>query len=257
MPAPLPAHSPQQKTSKNLKDMPFLNHLEELRKRLIYSLLAIGLCFIFTYLYSEVILQFLMQPALQILGEMEQAQLHFTGLIEPFLTHLKVAFYAAIFLSSPLLFYQIWKFVAPGLYLNERWILFSLVFFSSLTFIIGLSFAYYMVFPFSFHFFLSFISSSLKPVLTIGQYLTLTLRLLLGFGLVFELPIIVVVLSLAGILDGKKVAYFWRYALVATAILSAALTPPDLASMLIMMIPLNILYLLSIILATLFSRKKN
>jgi sec-independent protein translocase protein TatC len=240
----------------NQKELSILDHMVELRKALIYSVITILICFCLTYYYATDIFEFLMQPVLNALGEEQSKQLHFTKLTEPFLTDLKVAFFAAVFLAAPMIFYQIWRFVAPGLYQKERRAIIALVLFSTLLFFAGVTFAYAVVFPIGFQFFLSYGSETLQPVLTMSEYLGLTIRLMLGFGIIFEMPIVILTLSLSGLVSAKDVAHFWRYAIVLMAILAAILTPPDVASMLLMMIPMSLLYGLSIILAAIFGRKK-
>lgn len=247
----------------NPAEMPIFDHLEELRKRLIHSLAAIAIAFLLTYRYSQFILDFLMQPVLHALqahhtdATQFNTQLHFSGLIEPFFIHLKVAFFAGLLLASPYVFFQIWRFAAPGLYRHEKVMLAFLAGFSVLMFVAGMAFAYYAVFPMGFAFFLSYSTANLSPILMIKDYLSLIMHLLLAFGLIFQMPLVILILAMSGIITARQVAGFWRYAIILIAIFSAAMTPgPDLGSMFMMMVPMVFLYGVSIILAALFGRKK-
>lgn len=241
--------------------MPLLDHLDELRKRLIHSLLAIAVCFGAVYPFADRLLDFLMRPVLEALKllkipESMMPALHFSGLIEPFFIHLKLAFYGAFFAASPFIFFQLWQFIAPGLYRREKATLGILAFFSFLMFGGGMAFAYYLVFPLGFQFFLSYARPGLSPILMISDYLTLITRLLFAFGVIFQMPLVLVLLSVAGVIHYRQIAGFWRYAVIIIAIVSAAMTPgPDVGSMMMMMVPMLILYGLSIVLAAIFGRK--
>jgi sec-independent protein translocase protein TatC len=235
------------------RDLPFWQHLEELRRRVIFCLVAFLLAFAGCYFFAEKIFAFFMAPVLQTLGKDENAQLYFTNLLEPFLTYFNTALYAALFLSTPVFFFHLWRFVAPGLYRNERRGVLTLAILSTLFFVAGSAFAYYFVFPVGFRFFLSFATGTLKPLLTMREYLAISARLLLGFGLIFELPLVVLGLTYLGVVSARQVVGFWRYAVILIAVASALLTPPDLLSMMLMMVPMLFLYGLSIALAFLVS----
>jgi sec-independent protein translocase protein TatC len=181
-----------------------------------------------------------------------------TGLAEAFFTKLKVSFIAGIFLASPAIFYQIWRFVAPGLYEHERRYVKPFVFFATSFFVCGAYFCYRLVFPTAFGFFLEeYGSISIEPLLRISEYLSFASRMLLAFGVVFELPVFTFFLARTGIVDHKMMMATWRYAFVGIFIVAAVLTPgPDVASQLLMATPLLVLYVASIGVAYVFGRPR-
>lgn len=238
---------------------PLLAHLTDLRSSLVRAFVWILAGFCLCYIKSEIIYDFLTQP---ILTELKRHQvpngtqgLYFTTLVEPFLTHIKISFYAGLLLACPFVFFEIWRFVSPGLLKKERAPLLLLALFSSVFFVAGIWFCYALVFPQAFGFFLSYASAQVLPMLSMNSCVDFISRLLLGFGVVFQLPVLVVVLSAAGIVRAKTLLSTWRYALVVNAVVSAALTPPDVASMVFMMAPLSALYFVSVLLAFIFEKR--
>ncbi len=236
--------------------MPVSHHLKELRGRLITSVIAVAVAFIITYTFSEFLYGLLAAPVLSALPE-DQEFLAFTGVIEPFYTYLKVALTAAIVLSSPVIFYEIWAFATPGLLKDERRWFVPIVIVSAFFFIIGVLFAYLVVFPVAFKFLLSYAASELRPVLSMGVYFTFATKMLLAFGLVFEMPILTLILSRLGLLTAEKLISWWKYALLSSVIVGALLTPPDIFSQSLMAAPIMVLYLISIGVAKLFGKKKS
>lgn len=237
--------------------MPLTAHLEELRTRLIRSLIAVGIAFAFCYQFVETLMAWLVAPLKQ-LEAATKVQVIGTGLAEAFFTKLKVSFIAGIFLASPAIFYQLWKFVAPGLYEHERRYVKPFVFFGTLFFVCGAYFCYRLVFPTAFGFFLEeYGSVSIEPFLRISEYLSFASRMLLAFGVVFELPVFTFFLARTGIVDHKMMIGMWRYAIVGIFLVAAVLTPgPDVASQLLMATPLLVLYVVSIEVAYVFGRPR-
>jgi sec-independent protein translocase protein TatC len=237
--------------------MPLTAHLEELRTRLIRSLIAVGIAFVLCYQFVETLMGWLIAPLKQ-LEAATKVQVIGTGLAEAFFTKLKVSFIAGIFLASPVIFYQLWKFVAPGLYEHERRYVKPFVFFGTLFFVCGAYFCYRLVFPTAFGFFLEeYGSISIEPLLKINEYLSFASRLLLAFGVVFELPVFTFFLARTGIVDHRMMIGMWRYAMIGVFIVAAVLTPgPDVASQLLMATPLLVLYVVSIGVAYAFGRPR-
>ncbi len=237
--------------------MPLTAHLEELRRRLIYALLAIGAAFILVYNFSDVLFAFLTRPllALQAAGPVE---LIGTGVTEAFFTKLKVSFIAALFVASPVIFYQGWMFVAPGLYDDEKRYARPFVVFATLFFILGAGFCYRIVLPVGYRFFLEeFATIGVSPSIRISEYLSFTSRMLLAFGATFELPVVTFFLARMGVVTHQTMIRYLRYAILFIFILAAVLTPgPDIASQMLMAGPLLILYALSIGVAYFFARPK-
>jgi len=235
--------------------MPLTAHLAELRSRLIKSLIAVGIAFVLCYQFVEMLMAWLIAP-LKALDPTAKVQVIGTGLAEAFFTKLKVSFIAGIFLASPVIFYQIWRFIAPGLYEHERRYVKPFVFFATFFFVCGAYFCYRLVFPTAFGFFLEeYGSISIEPLLKISEYLSFASRMLLAFGVVFELPVFTFFLARTGIVDHKMMISTWRYAVVGIFIVAAVLTPgPDVASQLLMATPLLVLYVASIGVAYVFGR---
>jgi len=237
--------------------MPLTAHLAELRGRLIKSLVAVGVAFVVCYQFVEALMAWLIAP-LKALDPAAKVQVIGTGLAEAFFTKLKVSFIAGIFLASPAIFYQIWRFVAPGLYEHERRYVKPFVFFATGFFVCGAYFCYRLVFPTAFGFFLEeYGSISIEPLLRISEYLSFASRMLLAFGVVFELPVFTFFLARTGIVDHRMMIAMWRYAVVGIFIVAAVLTPgPDVASQLLMATPLLVLYAASIGVAYVFARPR-
>jgi sec-independent protein translocase protein TatC len=232
----------------------FIEHLEELRKRLIISLIAVGIGFVISYIFSKEIFHLLMIPLIKVLPA--GASMIFTSLPEAFFTYLKVALLAGIFVASPVVLYQIWLFVAPALYSHEKRYAIPFVIFSTLLFIGGASFGYFIVFPFGFKFFMSFATDFIQPAPKLKEYLSFCSMLLLAFGLVFELPLFIFFLSKLGVVDARMLSRNRRYVILGIFIIAAILTPPDVVTQLMMAGPLLVLYEVSIWIAKIFGRKR-
>jgi len=235
------------------KKIPFTGHLEELRRRLIVCFVAVGIGFILSYGFKEKLFQILTRP---LIGVMETGdKLIFTGLPEAFFTYLKVAFLSGIILATPIIFYEFWMFVAPGLYDKEKRLMLPIVFLSTLFFLGGSFFGYFIVFPYGFKFFLGFASEIIRPLPSMREYLSFASKLLLAFGLVFELPLIITFLAKLGIVSVSFLKKNRKYAILLFFVGAAILTPPDVVTQIMMALPLMVLYEISIVGARIFGKK--
>jgi sec-independent protein translocase protein TatC len=234
--------------------MTLVQHLDELRKRLKYIALAAIVGCLACYGFAEELFNLLVAPMVKFMPE--QSSFIFTAPQEAFLTYLKVAALAGIFLTSPYIFYQIWSFIAPGLYEEERKYIIPVAVFSALFFVGGASFGYFVVFPAAFEFFMSFNNEHIQAMLKLDEYLSFSIKLLLAFGFVFEMPLFALVLSRIGILTADMMRKVRRFAVLGAFVVGAILTPPDVFSQLLMAGPLLVLYEISIIVASVFGRKK-
>ncbi len=238
----------------NEAKMSFTAHLGQLRNRLIKCLIAVGIGFIGSYFFKEELFQVLVRPLLRAMGE--KGTLIFTGVPEPFFVYLKVSLVAGIFFSAPVILYEIWAFVAPGLYSQERRYVVPFVFFSSLLFLLGTSFGYYIVCPLGFKFLLGFASYNIQPMLAIKEYFSFSTKLLLAFGFVFELPLFIVFLSKAGIVSPQTLSRQRKYVILLIFATAAILTPPDVVTQFMMAGPLIGLFEIGVILARIFGKKE-
>lgn len=235
--------------------LPLTSHLEELRKRLVISLIAAGIGFCACYGFSEQIFLLLSAPLIKALPE--GSSFIFTGVTEAFFTYMKLAFFAGIFVSSPVIIYQIWAFVAPGLYEKERRSILPFVFLAVVFFVGGTAFAYFVVFPSAFKFFLTYNTQYVKIMPSIGEYLSFSCIFLLGFGVVFELPVFIICLARLGIITHTQLKKSRKIVIIGIFIAAAILTPtPDAVNQLLMAVPMLILYELSIIAVRFFEKKK-
>jgi len=234
--------------------MPLTAHLEELRTRIIRSLLATGLAFGVCYYFADGLFAFLIRPLIAL--RPDQSLIIGTGVTEAFFTKLKVSFIAALFVASPVIFFQAWRFVAPGLYDSEKRLATPFAVAGSAFFVLGASFCYWVVLPVGFQFFLAeYVSIAVAPQIRITEYLSFTSRMLLAFGITFELPVVTFFLARLGIVTHRTLLGAGRYAIVVIFIVAAVLTPgPDVASQLLMAAPLLVLYGLSIIVAWMVAR---
>ncbi|MBU4259897.1 MAG: twin-arginine translocase subunit TatC [Proteobacteria bacterium] len=235
--------------------MPFTGHLEELRKRLVICFIAIGIGFIISYGFKEKIFHYLTIPLISAMQADDK--LIFTGLPEAFFTYLKVSLLSGLMLSAPVILYQFWMFVAPGLYDKERKLLIPIVLLSSFFFVGGALFGYFVVFPFGFKFFLGFATETIKPLPSMREYLSFSSKLLLAFGLVFELPLIITFLARLGIVTVEFLKKNRKYAILLFFVVAAILTPPDVVTQIMMAFPLMALYEISILGARVFGKKKS
>jgi sec-independent protein translocase protein TatC len=237
----------------NESKMSFTAHLGEFRNRLIICLIAVGIGFIGSYFFKEELFRVLVRPLLKAMGE--TGSMIFTGVPEPFFVYLKVSLVAGIFFSAPVILYEIWAFVAPGLYSREKRYVIPFVFFSSLLFLLGTLFAYYVVFPLGFSFLLRFAPNNTLPMLTIREYFSFGTKLLLAFGFVFELPVFIVFLSKAGIVTPQTLSRQRKYVILLIFAVAAFLTPPDVATQIMMAGPLIVLFEIGVILARVLGKK--
>ena len=222
-------------------------HLAELRKRLGISVAAIFIMFFICFSFWEPILAWMIAPLNGVLPE--GSHVIFTKVQEPFFTALKVSFFTAFIFSLPILFWQFWLFVSPGLYEEEKKLVLPFVFFATLMFISGAAFCYFVVVPIGFNFLINFGSQLFTALPSIGEYVGFFTKLLFGFGLAFELPVITFFFAKLGLVDDKALIGFFRYAIIIIFAVSALLTPPDVLTQFLMAGPLVVLYGLSVIVA--------
>ena len=240
----------------NDKPMPLLDHLIELRTRLLWSMGALMLCFFFCYYFSKEIYSFLAQPLADILIQRGgNRRLIYTALYEAFFTYLKVAFFGAAFLSFPVIATQVYMFVAPGLYRSEKRAFLPFLLATPVLFVGGAALAYYFVFPAAWRFFLSFETSDgagglpVQLEAKVSEYLGLVMRLIFAFGLAFQLPVLLTLLAKVGIISVAGLKKYRRYAYVGMFIIAAIITPPDVITQTGLAIPLILLYEISILTA--------
>ena len=233
--------------------IPFTAHLEELRKRLIVCFIAVGIGFAGAYGFKEKLFQVLTAPLIRVMKSGDT--LIFTNLPEAFFTYLKVSFLAGVLLASPVILYQFWMFVAPGLYQRERRVLLPIVFLSTLFFLGGALFGYFVVFPWGFQFFLGFATETIRPLPSMREYLSFSAKLLLAFGIVFEMPLVLTAMARLGIVSVGFLKKNRKYAILLFFTGAAILTPPDVITQIMMALPLMLLYEVSIIGARIFTPK--
>jgi sec-independent protein translocase protein TatC len=226
---------------------PLLDHLIELRRRLLWSVGALAVCFGVCFYFARPIFAFLVQP----LVRAGQGKIIYTQIFEAFFVEIKVAFFAALMLAFPIIANQLWQFVAPGLYRQEKRALFPFLLATPVLFLMGSALAYYVAIPVALHFLLSFqgnlggIQQEALPA--VGNYLSFVMQFLFGFGLAFLLPVLLMLLERAGIVTRAQLKGARRYAIVGAFAIAAVLTPPDIGSQLLLAVPLIILYELALI----------
>jgi sec-independent protein translocase protein TatC len=231
-----------------------VEHLTELRVRLINSVIGLIVASIFCYFWSEDIFTIIRKPILEYLPS---SGLVFTAPMDKFLSHVQIALFSGAILSCPYWFYHLWKFVAPGLYNNER--KYALGFISSavILFLTGVLMCYFLIFPVTFEFLMRYGGSTDKPMITISEYLSFFMTMNLVFGIAFELPLILVILGMMGIVSKQFLAEKRRYAVVLLSIFAAVATPsPDAVSMLLLLIPMTLLYEVAVVLVGIFEKKR-
>jgi sec-independent protein translocase protein TatC len=225
--------------------MPLLDHLRELRGRLIRAVIAVAAGCALSYVFADHLFALLTMPLREVGGG--KLLLIGTGVGEAFFTKIKVALVAGVFVSSPAIFYEVWKFIAPGLLESERRMALPFVVSSSLFFALGGYFCWAVVFKVGYAFFIAqYASIGVTPTIRISEYLAFSAKLMLAFGLTFEMPIFAVFLTRLGLIDYRMMLRYFRYAVLGIFVISAALTPPDMVSIFLLAIPLLLLYVLSV-----------
>ncbi|MBL6840624.1 MAG: twin-arginine translocase subunit TatC [Pelagibacterales bacterium] len=242
---------------------PLLVHLVELRSRLIKTMIMITILFVIFYFFADSIYNFLVQPYADAVEGEEGRRLIFTALHETFFTYIKVALFASLFISLPFLLIQLWIFVAPGLYKNEKSVVVPYLLATPILFILGSALVYYLIMPVAIKFFLSFESIGGNGALPIqleakvNEYLSLIMRLILAFGLCFQLPVALTLMARVGFVSSESLRKNRKYVIVGVFAVAAILTPPDPISQIGLGIPILLLYELSIIAVSFIEKRKN
>ncbi len=243
----------KKKRKKDPNNMSFFEHLDELRKRIFHSIIIIIIGFLVSFKFADKIYFFIAKPVLKY---MKGGTLAYTSLTEPFMMYLKLAFLASVFLTSPLLFYEFWRFISPALAKREKRMAIPFILFSTIFFLIGGWFGYEIVFPAACKFFLD-IGKSFTAIITINQYLTLATKVLFGVAITFELPVLIFFLSRMGIITAKFLLKYLKIFILIAFIIAAVITPtPDMITQSVIALPLIGLYLIGILVALIFGKKK-
>jgi len=236
--------------------MTVLEHLAELRRRVGWALLGVVIGFAFSWAFVEHVFEYLLEPLKNATADQTLSEMHHKDLSEPFFVLLKTAMFSGVFFAAPWILLQIWLFVAPALYDNEKKLAIPFTILAGLFFYGGSAFCFYLVMPLGYEFLLNFSLEVSKPELMMNEYLGLTTKLILGFGFIFELPVFAMFLSGIGVLTHRHLLKFWRYAIVLAFIVAAILTPPDVVTQTMMAIPLCILYFISVGVAWFFTTRR-
>ncbi len=255
--------------SKQKDEMPLLGHLVELRNRLVWCVAVLVVAIIVSYFFSKELYGFLVDPLAKAMADQGGGQgaefprrLIYTNLTEAFFTYMGIAVWVGFFVTAPFILIQFWRFMAPGLYANEKKIIAPYLFLTPFLFYAGAAVAYYLVFPAAWHFFLSFENLGgagglpIQLEARVGDYLSLAMSMILAFGFAFELPLGLVLLVHLGLLSPAQLRSFRRYAVVINFILAAIMTPPDVVSQLCLAIPLCLLYEVAVGIAVIMDKKK-
>ncbi|MCI4445735.1 MAG: twin-arginine translocase subunit TatC [Candidatus Aminicenantes bacterium] len=242
------------KARKSPDEMTFLEHLEDLRKRLFNSIIAILVAVIPGWIFSRQLYAILARPVTQYLPA--GTKLAYTHLTAPFMLYMKISFLAAVFFTSPFVFYQLWMFISPGLYQKEKKYVIPFVLFTTIFFLLGAIFGYFIVFPWACRFFLT-LGKDFQPVITVDQYFSFAIKVLLGIALVFELPTLVYFLAKIGLVTSRWMVKNFQYAILVSFIVAAVITPtPDMITQTIVAVPMIALYGFSILIALVVSKNK-
>lgn len=235
--------------------MSFLEHLDELRKRLIYIVYSLFVGCVIAGIFIQKIFDFIMRPMQKVLGP--GGHLQFTSGSEPFMLWIKMGFLAGIFIASPLILWQVWKFIAPGLYSHEKKWAIPFVLMSTIFFVLGGVFAHFIAFPVTWAFFAGFATDYMVFVPKVDEAFSLYAKMILGAGLIFEMPTLVLALARMGVVNGRMMIKYFKYAVLAIFIIAAVISPgTDVASQLVMAVPMIGLYLLSTGIAFVFQRRR-
>jgi len=249
-------------TNQEFEEMSLIEHITELRKRLLWSFLYIIIIFIFCFYFADKLFSFLASPLVNLM-DLEKGQgFIYTALQEAFFTELKIAFFFSLFFAFPLIAIQIWKFIAPGLYKNEKKAFLPFLVATPILFFAGGAMVYYLISPIAWKFFMSYqnLNSAGVPIrleAKMGEYLSLMMRFIFAFGLAFQLPVVLALMTKVGIVDYNSLKKFRKYAIVLAFLSAAFLTPPDPFSQISLALPIILLYEISIYIAKIIQKNKN
>jgi sec-independent protein translocase protein TatC len=239
----------------DLPRMTLLDHLDELRRRILYSVIALLVTFLASWYFAPTVFKWLERPILDVLPPGEQ--LAFTELAGPFMLYVKVALLTAVFVASPFLLLQLWMFLRPGLYRKERRLAAPFIVFTTIFFVAGGYFGYQVAFPMVVRFLLG-VGQDFKQVVTIDTYFSMMSKILLGLGLVFEMPMLIFFLARIGIITAGQLISWFRWAVLLIFVVAAVITPtPDVATQTVFAVPMILLYLLGVVVAALFGKKRD
>ena len=249
-------------TNQEFKEMSLIDHLTELRKRLLWSFIYIIIIFVICFYFASDLFYFLAKPLVNLLQIDKGQGFIYTALQEAFFTELKIAFFFALFFAFPLIAIQIWKFIAPGLYKHEKYAFLPFLIATPILFFLGGAMVYYLIAPLAWNFFLSYqnLNNPGVPIrleAKMGEYLALMMRFIFAFGLAFQLPVVLSLMTRAGLVTHTSLKKFRKYAIVIAFLAAAFLTPPDPFSQISLALPIIILYEISIYLAKLIQKKKD
>jgi len=230
--------------------MPFLDHVEELRWRLIKSIITVAVMGGISFAFADYVFKFVTIP----LGDI---QLHFTEITGSFYAYLKVSFYTGLFAASPIVLYQMWRFIGPGLYSTEKQAVLPMVFFSTILFLMGAGFCFFVVLPFALKFLINYGEAVMTPIITVSSYVSFAGLLLIAFGAAFQLPVVGYFLGSIGIVNPKILGKGRPYAIIAFLIVAAVLSPPDIFTQVLLAGPLYLLYEITIIIVRITGREKD
>lgn len=234
-------------------EMTILNHLNDLRKRIVRSFIGVLIGFLCVYHFSELLFQWLMNPMCAAIGQAD-CPVVYTGIAEPFMVYLKVGFLGGIFLAAPWIFYQVWGFISPGLHSHEKKYVVPFVSVATIMFVGGALLGYFFIFPLAFEFFLKVAGPEIRPMLTMSDYLSFASGLLFAFGALFEIPVFVVLLNLIGLLKAETLWRTWRPVSAGIFVLAAVLTPADPYTLLLLGVPLVVMYIGALCLCSIFEK---